>query len=160
MSVLKSITIPKSVTKIGGSLFRHCTALENISVEEGNPVYHSDGNCIIETATKTLVYGCKNPAIPDDGSVTKIGEIAFFLSSVESIVIPDSVTEIGIRAFSGCQNLAEVTLSEGLKTIGENAFLGCTALKEIEIPASAEEIAENAFGSDTNVIFKEKEEAA
>ena len=53
-----------------------------------------------------------------------------------------------------------MTLSEGLKTIGENAFLGCTALKEIEIPASAEEIAENAFGSNTNVIFKEKEEAA
>ena len=159
---LKSLTIPKSVTKIGRFIFlrRSCTALEALSVEEGNPVYHSDGNCIIETATKTLVYGCKNPAIPDDGSVTKIGEIAFFLSSVESIVIPDSVTEIGIRAFSGCQNLAEVTLSEGLKTIGENAFLGCTALKEIEIPASAEEIAENAFGSNTNVIFKEKEEAA
>ena len=53
-----------------------------------------------------------------------------------------------------------MTLSEGLKTIGENAFWGCTALKEIELPASAEEIAESAFDSDTNVIFKEKEEAA
>ena len=157
---LKSITIPKSVTKIGNYIFASCTALEALSVEEDNPVYHSDGNCIIETVTKTLVYGCKTSVIPDDGSVTKIGERAFFLSSVESIVIPAPVTEIGIRAFSGCQNLAEVTLSEGLKTIGENAFLGCTALKEIEIPASAEEIAENAFGSNTNVIFKEKEEAA
>lgn len=85
---------------------------------------------------------------------------AFYFSSVESIVIPDTVTEIGNLAFAKCENLAEVTLSEGLKTIGRNAFGGCTALKEIEIPASAEEIAENAFGSDTNVIFKEKEEAA
>jgi fibronectin type III domain protein len=159
---LKSITIPRSVTKIGRFIFlrRSCTALEALSVEEGNPVYHSDGNCIIETATNTLLFGCKASVIPDDGSVTKIGERAFYFSSVESIVIPDTVTEIGNLAFAKCENLAEVTLSEGLKTIGRNAFGGCTALKEIEIPASAEEIAENAFGSDTNVIFKEKEEAA
>lgn len=159
---LKSITIPRSVTKIGRFIFlrRSCTALEALSVEEGNPVYHSDGNCIIETATNTLLFGCKASVIPDDGSVTKIGERAFYFSSVESIVIPDTVTEIGNLAFAKCENLAEVTLSEGLKTIGRNAFGGCTALKEIELPASAEEIAENAFGSDTNVIFKEKEEAA
>ena len=158
---LKSITIPRSVTKIGRFIFlrRSCTALEALSVEEGNPVYHSDGNCIIETATNTLLFGCKASVIPDDGSVTKIGERAFYFSSVESIVIPDTVTEIGNLAFAKCENLAEVTLSE-LKTIGRNAFGGCTALKEIELPASAEEIAENAFGSDTNVIFKEKEEAA
>lgn len=159
---LKSITIPRSVTKIGRFIFlrRSCTALEALSVEEGNPVYHSDGNCIIETATNTLLFGCKASVIPDDGSVTKIGERAFYFSSVESIVIPDTVTEIGNLAFAKCENLAEVTLSEGLKTIGRNAFGGCTTLKEIEIPASAEEIAENAFGSNTNVIFKEKEEAA
>ena len=158
---LKSLTIPKSVTKIGRLLFVHCTALEALSVEEGNPVYHSDGNCIIETATKTLVYGCKTSVIPDDGSVTKIGDKAFInCTTLVSVTIPAPVTEIGDNAFAKCENLAEVTLSEGLKTIGRNAFGGCTTLKEIEIPASAEEIAENAFGSNTNVIFKEKEEAA
>ena len=135
--------------------------MEALSVEEGNPVYHSDGNCIIETATKTLVYGCKTSVIPDDGSVTKIGDKAFInCTTLVSVTIPAPVTEIGDNAFAKCENLAEVTLSEGLKTIGRNAFGGCTTLKEIEIPASAEEIAENAFGSNTNVIFKEKEEAA
>ena len=108
---LKSITIPRSVTKIGRFIFlrRSCTALEALSVEEGNPVYHSDGNCIIETATNTLLFGCKASVIPDDGSVTKIGERAFYFSSVESIVIPDTVTEIGNLAFAKCENLAEVT---------------------------------------------------
>ena len=158
---LKSIIIPKSVTKIGNYIFVSCTSLEALSVEEGNPVYHSDGNCIIETATKTLVYGCKTSVIPDDGSVTKIGDKAFInCTTLVSVTIPAPVTEIGDNAFAKCENLAEVTLSEGLKTIGRNAFGGCTTLKEIEIPASAEEIAENAFGSNTNVIFKEKEEAA
>lgn len=57
------------------------------------------------------------------------------------MTIPAPVTEIGDNAFAKCENLAEVTLSEGLKTIGRNAFGGCTTLKEIEIPASAEEIA-------------------
>ena len=158
---LKSIIIPKSVTKIGNYIFVSCTSLEALSVEEGNPVYHSDGNCIIETATKTLVYGCKTSVIPDDGSVTKIGDKAFInCTTLVSVTIPAPVTEIGDNAFAKCENLAEVTLSEGLKTIGRNAFGGCTTLKEIEMPASAEEIAENAFGSNTNVIFKEKEEAA
>ena len=158
---LKSIIIPKSVTKIGNYIFVSCTSLEALSVEEGNPVYHSDGNCIIETATKILVYGCKTSVIPDDGSVTKIGDKAFInCTTLVSVTIPAPVTEIGDNAFAKCENLAEVTLSEGLKTIGENAFWGCTALKEIELPASAEEIAESAFDSDTNVIFKEKEEAA
>lgn len=158
---LKSIIIPKSVTKIGNYIFVSCTALEALSVEEGNPVYHSDGNCIIETATNTLLFGCKTSVIPDDGSVTKIGDNAFInCTTLVSVTIPAPVTEIGDNAFAKCENLAEVTLSEGLKTIGENAFWGCTALKEIEIPASAEEIAESAFDSDTNVIFKEKEEAA
>ena len=121
---------------------------------DGSPAYQVK-------ARKKDITEAVIPAVYNGLPVTRIADSGFVrCENLVSVTIPDSVTEIGIRAFSGCQNLAEVTLSEGLKTIGENAFLGCTALKEIEIPASAEEIAENAFGSDTNVIFKEKEEAA
>ena len=56
-SSLTSITIPNSVTSIGSSAFSECSGLTSIVVEDGNPVYHSAGNCIIETATKTLILG-------------------------------------------------------------------------------------------------------
>ena len=84
----ESIVIPKSVTRIGVlvGVFDGCNSLENIIVKQGNPIYHSAGNCIIETKSKTLIAGCKNSVIPADGSVTSIGERAFYkCSSLTSI---------------------------------------------------------------------------
>ena len=87
----------------------------SITVEEGNSVYHSAGNCIIETASKTVVAGCKTSAIPNDGSVTSIGDYAFYgCSNLASVTIPDSVTSIGSSAFASCYELTSVTF-EGTK---------------------------------------------
>jgi hypothetical protein len=74
---LISVTIPDSVTSISDNTFFGCTGLTSITVTDGNTVYHSSGNCLIETATKKLVLGCKNSTIPTDGSVTSIGDCAF-----------------------------------------------------------------------------------
>ena len=74
---LASITLPASVTSIKYSVFRGCDSLKTITVAEGNPVYHSDGNCLIQTAEKKLIVGCQSSVIPTNGSVTSIGEYAF-----------------------------------------------------------------------------------
>ena len=74
---LTSITIPDRVTSIGNNAFYGCTGLTEMSVASGNSVYHSKGNCIIETASKKLIAGCKTSVIPSDGSVTSIGSHAF-----------------------------------------------------------------------------------
>ena len=108
-SMLTSVTIGNSVTSIGDA-FEGCSGLTAIVVEEGNSVYHSAGNCLIETESKELMVGCKTSVIPDDGSVTSIGNRAFYnCTGLTSITIPDSVTSIGSYAFSGCTGLASVT---------------------------------------------------
>ena len=56
------------------------------------------------------------------------------------MTIPDSVTEIGGSAFSGCTNLSNVKLSKTLKTLGSRAFKDCTALASIVIPKTLERI--------------------
>ena len=131
-SGLTSITIPNSVTSIGDHAFEHCSSLQEIIVAEGNPVYHSAGNCIIETASKTLIAGCKSSVIPNDGSVISIGDWAFNgCSGLTSIVIPDSVTSIDGQAFYNCSGLTSITIPNSVTSIGSWAFGWCSDLMTI-----------------------------
>ena len=122
---LTSITIPNGVTSIGNYAFSGCSGLTSITVEKGNTKYHSEGNCLIETGSKTLVAGCKNSVIPDDGSVTSIGNGAFSgCKSLTSITIPDSVTSIGDGAFRDCTSLTSIAIPDSMVSIGVSAFFG------------------------------------
>ena len=128
-SSLTNITISNSVTSIGEQAFSGCSSMASISVDSGNPVYHSKGNCLIETAYKTLLVGCLNSVIPSDGSVTSIGNYAFFgCSGLTSINIPDSVTIFGDYAFYECTSLTNITIPPSVTRIGDYAFYKCTSL--------------------------------
>ena len=145
-SGLTSITIPNSVTSIGRSTFYGCTGLTSIIVADGNVKYDSRDNCnaIIETATNTLVAGCKKTIIPN--SVTNIGSSAFSgCTGLTSITIPSSVTSIGSGAFSYCTGLTSITIPNSVTSIGDRAFYGCTNLTSIEIPNSVTSIGSAVF---------------
>ena len=132
---LTSIEIPSSVISIGSYAFYGCLELTSITVNEENPVYHSAGNCLIETKTKKLIVGCNTGVIPSDGSVTSIGSSAFYgCTGLTSIDIPSSVTSIGSWAFSHCSNLIRIDIPSGVTSIGDYAFLGCTGLSEMTLP--------------------------
>lgn len=135
-SALNNIIIPYSVTQIDDDAFLDCSGLECITVSSGNEKYHSSGNCLIETASKTLILGGKNSVIPNDGSVININEEAFYnCSGLTDITIPDGIISIGKEAFNGCINLTKVSLPDSVKKIGLNAFKDCHSLKTITIPA-------------------------
>ena len=127
-SSLTSIHIPESVTSIGEIAFLGCSGLTSITVASTNTAYYSSGNCLIETATHTLISGCMNSVIPE--SVTSIGNTAFTgCSSLTSIIIPESVTSIGVNAFSSCSSLTNVTFNNTsgwyvTKTSGGDASTG------------------------------------
>ncbi len=78
--------------------------------------------------------------------VVEIGKDAFVWCSAEKIIIPDSVTTIGDRAFSGCENLASVTIGNKVSSIGSSAFSCCKDLTSIIIPDSVTSIGQSAFG--------------
>ena len=129
---LTSITIPNSVKHIDVCTFYGCSGLTSITVDTGNTTYDSRENCnaIIETATNTLIAGCKNTIIPN--SVTSIGEWAFsYCSSLTSVTIPNSVTSIGNNAFDGCSGLSSVTIPNSVTSIGGCAFGGCSNLSTV-----------------------------
>ena len=144
-SGLTSLTIGNSVTSIGENAFAGCSGLTSMLVSNGNTKYDSRGNCnaIIETASNTIILGCKNTVIPN--SVTSIGDRAFVgCSGLTSIEIPNSVTSIGASAFASCRSLTSVVIPNSVTSIGNQAFF-YSGLTSVQIGNSVTSIGELAF---------------
>ena len=164
-TMVESLTIPSSVTKIGTDAFLGAR-LKSLVVEEGNRFYDSRNNCnaLIDSRTNTLLKGSNKAFIPNGvrriennaffwcydiaeinmpNTVTSIGDRAFGGSSLNSLKLSASLTDIGKGAFRGVP-IGNIVLPNGLKTIGDKAFLGCS-LCSLKIPASVTAIGEAAF---------------
>ncbi|MEE1322197.1 MAG: leucine-rich repeat domain-containing protein [Bacteroidales bacterium] len=89
-------------------------------------------------------------------TVTAIGNDAFKESNnnyhLASVVIPNTVTSIGDKAFYFCRNLYSVTIGSNVTSIGEYAFYYCTALPTVNFPNSLTSIAGRAFYYCTSLI--------
>ena len=142
---LTSIVIPNSVTFIGDYAFSGCSGLTSITVESGNPKYDSRNNCnAIIDDNNQMMRGCKNTIIPN--SVTSIGISAFSsCTGLTSITIPNNVTSIGSSAFSSCTGLTSITIPNDVTSISSSAFYGCTGLVYITLPSNLNSIGNSAF---------------
>ncbi|MFA7673254.1 MAG: InlB B-repeat-containing protein [Clostridia bacterium] len=65
---------------------------------------------------------------------------------IESVTIPDEITEIYDGMFSGCVNLQTVYMSgSAVSSIGAAAFFNCVNLESVSLPASVTQIGQNTF---------------
>ena len=78
-------------------------------------------------------------------NVTGIGRTAFPILLVDSIILPPSVTEIGIWAFSHCSKLTYVNLPATIEEIPQGCFSHCKSLKKIALPDGITSIGNAAF---------------
>lgn len=130
-----SVNLPAHVTSLGENVFAGCRNISALTVETGNSVYYSAGNCIIsrtENGTvRTVVVGCKNSVIP--ANVTVIGIGAFVgCSALESIDIPRGVTTIEDHAFESCSGLKSILIPATVTKVGDYAFSGCEYLAKVD----------------------------
>jgi len=115
---LTSITIPDSVTTIGGYAF---TSLTSITIPDS-----------VTTIGEGAFSGCPLTSVTIPDSVTEIGGFAFRgCTSVTSVTIPDSITNLETGIFNNCTSLTNITIPESVTRFGPVVFLGCKSLKDI-----------------------------
>ena len=155
---LTSVTLGRSVSSIAENAFEGCNMITAIDIDEENYTYDSRNHCnaIIETSTNTLIKGCTRTTIPD--GVTTIGERAFSGCTLISVAIPNSVTSIKNEAFMGCYGLTYLTIPKNVTNIGFRAFYGSNLVNLTVEASTPPKIDWNVFdGLSLKVIFVPKE---
>jgi len=65
----------------------------------------------------------------------------------DSIILPETVKEIGASAFTNCSRLQKINIPEGVTNIGASAFANCAKLKQLVLPSGLKEIPEQLCSS-------------
>lgn len=100
----------------------------------------------VKSIKSNAFRSCEITSIVIPESIENIGERAFEgCKSLTSIVIPNSVKSINSNTFANCSCLTCVVIPESVSTIGYYAFYYCTSLKNIIIPEGVKAIEDDAF---------------
>ena len=193
-TLITEIVIPDSIEYIGCEAFYYCNSLKKVEIgksisyvhvgaflesplieynEYENALYLGNKDnpyqvliSVIDTSassfkvhadTTAIIGGAFNycgslESITLPNGMTNIGWHLFQgCSSLTNVVIPNSVTNIDECAFSGCSALMSIVIPNGVTNIGKSAFSYCTSLKNINIPASVSNIGSYAFADCTSL---------
>ena len=149
---LTSIQIPASVTSIGEGAFAGCSSLKDFRNDSGVTILQENGILYNENGTLLIGRMADMPAdvVLRDGLLS-IPTNFFVEEAITSVVIPNSVTEMGFSVFQNCHQLTKVQLSEGLTTLASGMFYDCPQLAELYVPNAVTFIDPNAI-PDTTLI--------
>ncbi len=128
---LTSISIPVSVASIGENAFSGCSGLEKAEFASIETM------CRIEYGSSTAnpLYYAQNLYING--------------SEITSLIIPETITEIGDYSFVNCTGLNSVSIPCSVDSVGDMAFYGCSGLKKNIYPNNLE----NPFPAGLNITY-------
>ncbi len=178
---LRSFMVPKKVQELNGSAFFGTTSMLSFDVQSGNVYFKADNGVLFDMSGETLVaypaglsgeymipsnvktvgmcaFGYAKISGIDFTNVTLIKDAAFSHSMLETLVLPDSVKEIGKESFANCAYLESVNLGHGLTEIPEKAFYMDVILPSVEIPSTVRAIEDEAFENNILLSFLTFEE--
>lgn len=166
-TALKQIKLPNSITDISTSSFSGCTSLELLPDLSKVTYLGSDafGGCtsmdgVVNMPNVTNDFSSAEFAQTKISKVQSLGQIKRLsygsnnttngtftqCPSLESVVLPETLTSIGQYCFYNCAKLSNIVFPQSLQTISNNAFQGCTALEipDLSLP-NLTSLGKNAF---------------
>lgn len=154
-TALTEVFIPKTINYIHGNSFENCVNLEKVEFEEGTER--------IGAVNKFTVH---SNAFEQDITYNGIsassatgGHVMFNGCSIETLVLPSTLKEIGATAFSN-NKINKLEIPDGVTDIGKWAFVNNSITGELIIPASCVTIGDYAFDNNniTSLKFAKDEE--
>ncbi len=155
-SNLTRIDIPVSVTTFGNDVFTGCTSLKIYGASPSTAKTYADQHNIAFVATSGTCGSNLTWVLDDEGVLMISGSGTMndydydgapwtaVRSSIQSVVIDEGVTSIGVYAFLGCSNLTSISIPSNLTSINNCAFEGC-GFTTLAIPDTVLEIGDWAF---------------
>ena len=136
-AALLSLRFGNALSHLGFSSLEGCAALRELTIPFA-------GESCTENTYLAYVFGASAPdfaagfyprhltRVEITEPCATLGNYAFFeCASLAEIILPGTLTHIGIRAFYGCTNLRGAEIPATVTAIGENAFFGCSNLREL-----------------------------
>ena len=146
------------LSSIGFGAFWGCTSLKEITLPFVGETKDGKTNSHFGYIFRADTYEENSTCVPSSlktviitGGSTIDYDAFSGCASIESITLPDSLTEINPEAFMYCSSLKHITIPDGVPSLYYGTFSGCTSLKSIEIPKSLISISGNLFRSCTSL---------
>lgn len=145
---LLSVSLPSTVKHIGAGILLSCAKVNAFTIDEANKTYSSDGNLVYQGDALIMYLGL-SANVNIKAGVTVIDSAVFMNNAkITEIVIPDSVTTIGEKAFSGCSNIQSLHIGSGLRHIDATAFALLQSLQTITVSEDNQ-----YFMAENNVLY-------
>lgn len=167
---LHSITVPKTVTKLGDNFVSTETVIESTKGSAAIKWAKNNKRPYVETngTDKTSIYSGKvgkyKWSLDKRTGVLKLtgsGKLVDFINAeapwkkhacyIKSLSLSSKMTSIGQNAFKGLYRITSVKLPASLKTLGSSAFSSCSSLKTVTLSEKLTAISSYAFDNCTSL---------
>ena len=156
---LTSVTLHDGITQIDDNAFYNCKLLPTLQLSDqitsiGNQSFSNCENLELTSLPSALTnigwnafqYTKKlGESLTIPGTVTSLGDYAFYHSGIKSVTIAQPISSFGQRVFQYCEDLESVTLPKKMTVIPAYTFADTKNLKTIALPDSLKEIGDYAF---------------